>query len=284
MYKKTIFTEKRERMVNDLNERNMPRGNDEAKEIDIASVFRMILSKWYWILICAVVLGAGLYCVANFGISPKYQSYVTLYVVNTNNNQQPSQSVNSGDLQASKGLAQTYTVILKSNTVLDAVVNEINTSANSQKLTRSELSGMIQVEAVNDSQLVKVTVTSTNADYACLIATAFGNAAPDQIIRITKAGSVELVDHAEVAKTPSSPKKTMFALVGAVVGAVVAVLFFLIKMITDTTIYLGEDLEKISNAPVLGLVPDTTGADLGDRRWKMIAGGVIVNEQIGKSN
>lgn len=271
-------------MVDILNERKNSLGIEEEKEIDIASVFRVILSKWYWILSCALVLAVALYCVANFGIAPKYQSDVSLYVVNTNNNQQPSQSINTGDLQASKSLAQTYTVILKSNTVLDAVVNDINATANSQKLTRDELRGMISVEAVNETQLVKVTVTSTNADYACLIATAFGNAAPQEIIRITKAGSVELVDHAEVAKTPSSPRKSMFALVGAVVGAAGAILFFVIKMLTDTTIYLGEDIEKISSAPVLGLIPDIGSREPTGRKWKMNGGGVIVNEQTRNAN
>ena len=204
------------------------------------------------------MLAVALYCVANFGIAPKYQSAVSLYVVNTNNNQQPSQSINTGDLQASKSLAQTYTVILKSNTVLDAVVNDINATANSQKLTRDELRGMISVEAVNETQLVKVTVTSTNADYACLIATAFGNATPQEIIRITKAGSVELVDH--------------------------AILFFVIKMLTDTTIYLGEDIEKISSSPVLGLIPDIGNVEQTGRKWKMNGGGVIVNEQTRNAN
>ena len=94
-------------MVDSLNERKTPLGNEEEKEIDIASVFRVILSKWYWILSCALVLAVALYCVANFGIAPKYQSAVSLYVVNTNNNQQPLQSINTGDLQASKSLAQT---------------------------------------------------------------------------------------------------------------------------------------------------------------------------------
>lgn len=271
-------------MVDSLNERKTPLGNEEEKEIDIASVFRVILSKWYWILSCALVIAVALYCVANFGIEPKYQSAVSLYVVNTNNNQQPSQSINTGDLQASKSLAQTYTVILKSNTVLDAVVNDINATANSQKLTRDELRGMISVEAVNETQLVKVTVTSTNADYACLIATAFGNATPQEIIRITKAGSVELVDHAEVAKTPSSPRKSMFALVGAVVGAAGAILFFVIKMLTDTTIYLGEDIEKISSSPVLCLIPDIGSGEPTGRKWKMNGGGVIVNEQTRNAN
>lgn len=270
--------------MNGLNEKKQSLGREGEKEIDIASVFRLILSKWYWIVTCALILGIAFYCVANFGIAPKYQSYISLYVVNTNNNQQPSQSVNTGDLQASKGLAQTYTVILKSNTVLDAVVKDINSGTNTQKLTRAELSGMIQVEAVNETQLLKVTVTSTNADYSCLIATAFGNAAPQEIIRITKAGSVELVDRAEVAKAPSAPRKSVFALLGAVVGVVGSILVFIIKMITDTTIYLGEDMEKVSSYPVLGLIPDIENAEPSERTWKLTEGGVIVNDQARKTS
>ena len=79
--------------MDSLNERKTPLGNEEEKEIDIASVFRVILSKWYWILSCALVLAVALYCVANFGIAPKYQSAVSLYVVNTTINSRRNLSI-----------------------------------------------------------------------------------------------------------------------------------------------------------------------------------------------
>ena len=76
----------------------------------------------------------------------------------------------------------------------------------------------------------------------------------------------------------------MFALVGAVVGAAGAILFFVIKMLTDTTIYLGEDIKKISSSPVLGLIPDIGNVEQTGRKWKMNGGGVIVNEQTRNAN
>ena len=55
-------------------------------------------------------------------------------------------------------------------------------------MTRKELSKMVDVSVVSDTQLLEVVITSTDAEFACRIAQAFVNVAPTEIVRITKAG------------------------------------------------------------------------------------------------
>ena len=103
-------------------------------------------------------------------------------------------TVNSSDLQAAESLATTYSKILGSNSVLDAVVNDVNRTESEKSLERKDLAEMIKVSVITDTQLLEVVVSSTDPEYACKIAGSFGRVAPREIVRITKAGGVELVE------------------------------------------------------------------------------------------
>lgn len=63
---------------------------------------------------------------------------------------------------------------------------------------------MVNVSVVSDTQLLEVLVTSTNPELACKIANSFAKVAPTEIVRITKAGGVEVVDRPEVATEKSA--------------------------------------------------------------------------------
>ena len=65
---------------------------------------------------------------------------------------------------------------------------------------------------------LEVVVTTTDADFSCKVARAFASVAPTEIIRITKAGGVEVVDRPEVAMEKSSPRILFDTAVGFIIG------------------------------------------------------------------
>jgi capsular polysaccharide biosynthesis protein len=90
------------------------------------------------------------------------------------------------------------------------------------------------------------------------IANAIAKVAPDVIAEIIEGSSAKIIDHARLPKEQSSPNYLMSALIGAVVGAILAVAVILIRHMMDTCIHNEEELEKICSVPVLGLIPDLT--------------------------
>lgn len=239
-------------------------------EMSIWNIVRLLLKKFYWLLLAGIVMAASVYAVLILFITPTYESKVSFYVYNSANNTQQAGTINNSDLQAAESLATTYSKILESNSVLDAVLEDLNTAGS---LSRKELNRMIEVSVVSNTQLLEVVVTSADAKFACQIADAFGRVAPTEIVRITKAGGVEVVDHPEVATEKSSPRTVFDSALGFVVGAILASLVIVMRMLSDTTLYLPEDIEKLAGITVLGQIPDINITEKNYTYWKLTEGG-----------
>ena len=167
-----------------MNENKNPYVPADGTELSLWSIVQLLLKKFYWLLLAGIVAAAGVYAVLTLLVTPTYESKVSFYVYNSANNTQQTGTINNSDLQAAESLATTYSKILESNSVLE----DLHAA---EGLSRKELSRMIEVSVVSNTQLLEVVVISTDAQFACRIADAFGTVAPTEIVRITKAGGVE---------------------------------------------------------------------------------------------
>ena len=234
----------------------------------------MLLGKFYWLLISGFACALIVWLITTFLIAPTYESRVSFYVYNNAEKSNHASTINNSDLQAAESLATTYSKILESNSVLDAVLGDLE---DSRGMTRKELSKMVDVSVVSDTQLLEVVITSTDAEFACRIAQAFVNVAPTEIVRITKAGGVEVVDRPEVASEKSSPRTVFDTAIGAVAGVIVTAVIMIINMLSDTTLYTPDDIEKLVGATVLGQIPEIH-ADEEFVQWKLVEGGSLRDE------
>ena len=247
-----------------------PAGGTALSLWDIA---RLLLKKFYWLLLAGVLAAAGVYAVVTLLVTPTYESKVSFYVYNSANNTQQTGTINNSDLQAAESLATTYSKILESNSVLDAVLEDLNVDG---RLSRKELSKMIEVSVVSNTQLLEVVVTSTDAQFACRIADSFGKVAPTEIVRITKAGGVEVVDRPEVAPEKTAPRTGFDSVIGFVLGVIVISVILVLRMLADTTIYLPEDIECAANVTILGMIPEINITNDACAEWALTEGGAVL--------
>ena len=253
-----------------MNKNKNPYAPADGTELSLWNIVQFLLKKFYWLLLAGIVAAAGVYAVLTLLVTPTYESKISFYVYNSANNTQQAGTINNSDLQAAESLATTYSKILESNSVLDAVLEDLNAAG---RLSRKELSRMIEVSVVSNTQLLEVTVTSEDAQLACRIADAIGTVTPTEIVRITKAGGVEVVDHPEVAMEKSSPRTVFDCALGFIVGAILASLILVLRTLSDTTIYLPEDIEKLAGITVLGQIPDINVTDKNYTYWELTEGG-----------
>ena len=261
-----------------MNENNRLQDTAGSKEIAFWDILKVLLSKLHWVLLAGIVAAALVYMAISVFVTPTYESRVSFYVYNSSDGSTRPGTVNNSDLQAAESLATTYSKILESNSVLDAVLGDLE---DSRGMTRKELSKMVDVSVVSDTQLLEVVITSTDAEFACRIAQAFVNVAPTEIVRITKAGGVEVVDRPEVASEKSSPRTVFDTAIGAVAGVIVTAVIMIINMLSDTTLYTPDDIEKLVGATVLGQIPEIH-ADEEFVQWKLVEGGSLRDENRNK--
>ncbi len=248
------------------------------EEIDLLELLRVLLRKLHWLILAGLVCGLAAFLITYFLIAPTYQSTASFYVYTKTVEAASGTDVNGGtiqnaDLQAAESLASTYTKIMESNSALDAALAELKQKG--IDLTRKELSEMVEVSAVSDTQLISLTVTSTSAKEACAIANALIEVAPTEIIRITKAGGIEMVDNPEVATEKSSPSTVKNVALGALAGLFISAAIIILKSLSDATIYVPDDLKKLTEATVLGQIPEINAAEQTGNSWATVTQGVI---------
>lgn len=211
-----------------------------------------LLLKKLWLLMLISVIGILLaYGYSKLLVTPKYSSTVKFYISNTATTEYVN-TINANDLDTAEKLVQIDTAVLQSDKVLEEVISSTNL-----QYTAAELRNMLTITSPNNTGLMDVEVTSENAQLSSDIANAIAAVAPEQIIQVTKAGYVELVDEAKPDPTPSSPDIRLNCIIGALAGFILTFFTISIHEIYDQRIKSEEDLKKhYSNIPVLGTTPN----------------------------
>lgn len=256
-----------------MNENQKSQKDTARAEVSLWSIVGLLLHKIHWLIAAGLAFGIGVYLVLSLLVTPTFESRVTFYVYNNSGGASQSGSIDKSDLQAAESLATTYSKILESNSVLNAVLSDLNSA-----LTRKELAQMVDVAVVTNTQLLEVVITSTDANFACKVAESFASVAPAEIVRITKVGGVEVVDHPEVATEQASPRTAFDTAIAVVVGVIIAAVIIILKTLSDTTIYLPEDIEKLVGVAVIGQIPEIEGTEKNYKYWELANGGTISYE------
>ena len=256
-----------------MNENQKSQKDTARAEVSLWSIVGLLLHKIHWLIAAGLAFGIGVYLVLSLLVTPTFESRVTFYVYNNSGGASQSGSIDKSDLQAAESLATTYSKILESNSVLNAVLSDLNST-----LTRKELAQMVDVAVVTNTQLLEVVITSTDANFACKVAESFASVTPAEIVRITKAGGVEVVDHPEVATEQASPRTAFDTAIAVVVGVIIAAVIIILKTLSDTTIYLPEDIEKLVGVAVIGQIPEIEGTEKNYKYWELANGGTISYE------
>ncbi|MEL4107009.1 Wzz/FepE/Etk N-terminal domain-containing protein [Oscillospiraceae bacterium WX1] len=223
------------------------------KELDLRQIFLIFRKNLFWILL-AMLLGGGVsFSIFHFLVTPKYVATTSLYVFS--NADRTLDAITSSELTASQELVNTYIVVLKSDTVLEKVISTLNLS-----MTPDDIRAMMSAGAIDATEAFRVSITSSDAREAQMIANTIAAVAPAEIIRVVKAGGVEVIDYAKQPDKPSSPHVLFNTLLGVLAGFVVSFGFRIAAVWFDTRVHGEEDLQQLFTIPVLGTVPSLAAA------------------------
>lgn len=233
-----------------MDQKNM--NQTEKIEIDLMRLLRAVLRKSWLVAIVAVACAVGTFLGTFFLVTPQYQSAAMFYV---NNNALSvagaSLSLSSSDISAARGLVKTYIVILDTRETLLDVIDYAGAD-----LTYTQLQKMIKAEAVDDTELFRVVVTSPDPAQAAKLANAIAYILPKRISSIVEGTSAKVVDAAVVSSLPSRPDYIQNTLIGFIAGLVLTAAIIALRELFDTAIRVKEDIEQVCRQPVLAAVPD----------------------------
>ena len=111
------------------------------------------------------------------------------------------------------------------------------------------------VSAVEDADIIRITVTNEDADEAAKIANEIAKVFSDKIKELYKINNINVLDQAVPDYIPSNINHTKDVIIFAFIGVVISVAYVLIANMLDTTIKSTEDIEKGFGIPVLVSIP-----------------------------
>lgn len=217
-------------------------------EIDLLALFKRLWKRKWAILVSGVVCGVIAFLISSIFITPLYTASITLYA-NNSSTTDGNTSVSSSDLNASAQLVNTYAAIILSDPVIDQVI-----ASQGLNISTSGLMKCVAVEAVNNTEVFRVTVEYTSPQMAANIANAIADIAPNKIGEVVEGCSVKIVSNAKVPETKSSPSNTKAAALGIVLGVVISAGIIIVFALLDTRIKNESDLQQWG-LPVLGAIP-----------------------------
>lgn len=223
----------------------------ETVELDLHELFKVLLKRAWIIVLCAIIVGTSVMVYTINFVVPLYKANVTIYV--NNNTGKDTAYISSSDLAVALRLVSTYVNIIQSNTVLDKVISEAGLA-----LTTDQVRRMITAEVVGETEMFEVTVTTPSPQMSADLANAIAAVAPDEITAIIEGSSAKIIDYARVPTTRSSPNYTTNTVIGAFIGAVLAILVIVVQHLLDLRVHNEEELARICSVPVLGVIPDMT--------------------------
>lgn len=216
------------------------------EEIDLKELFEYIKEKIALLLV--IVIGVCLVgCVYGLFIQkPMYRSYTTVILGSNENN---TSSITQSDITLNKNLVNTYAEIVVSRRVLNQVIDELKLD-----MSYENLKGKINVTALNNTEIIKITVNDRNAIQAKNIANVTANYFSKEVVELYNMNNVNILDSATEATSPYNinviKQFVIYLVIGCVLGAgVLFVIFYF-----DRTIKSVEQVEQKIKLPILGSV------------------------------
>lgn len=226
--------------------------NQNEMELDLLELFYYLKRK-LWMIAASFILCGGIgFAISAFLIAPRYTASTRMYVLNRTN----ETNVVYADLQISSYLLNDYKVLITGQNVTQEVIRRLNLSQKPERLA-----AQIEATSPDNTRVLQINVTDTDAQLAADIANCVREVASEQIQEIMDVDAVKLVYEADVPEKPSSPNVRNNTIIAAGFGLFAPVFALVVMFMMDDTIRTEEDVQRYLNLETLGVIPKVSELD-----------------------
>ena len=227
--------------------------------IDLFKLIRYVLKR-IWILILCAVIGFGVrYWNTTHRMPTTYTASGTMYVYNSNPNLVNYQYASSMDLDSAVKLIDTYMIVVKSNKVMEVVTDRL--AADYPGIMPGFIASSLHMSSVSETGVVSVSSTTSDPKLSMDITNAVLDVAPEELIRVVGAGSVEVIDYAMEPMYEDNRRPVYRGMLGAVVGVMLSGVILLLLFLFNRRITDSKDLTDAYTFPVLASIKRTKGSE-----------------------
>ncbi|WP_214802070.1 Wzz/FepE/Etk N-terminal domain-containing protein [Exiguobacterium sp. s194] len=234
----------------------------KEETISLGELFS-ILKRSKWLIVSLAIIAALIaYLVSSYVIQPTYEASTQVLVApkETQNNM-----IDSGQIQSSVALVNTYRVIIQSPAILQPVQENVIGAPNN-------ISGLISVNSEQSSQVINIKVQHTNPVLATDIANEISDVFSKEVPELMSVDNVKVLSNASVPMFPVKPNILLNTAIATVLGLMIGVAIAFLKVVLDRRIKTEQDVENILELPVLGTIPVIDKVEMQSQRQSKVKG------------
>lgn len=229
---------------------NNYKDKDDEITIDLREIAYVLMEKLHYIVMFLLVGAVVFNMYSYFLIKPTYTSTSRLYVVSATKDS----VVNFSDLSVGTNLTKDYVELLLSYPVLDKVSEKIEKDYD-YKISSESLQKMISLENPEDTRILNINVITTDPKVSKTIANALADEAVEYIPDTMGTFKPNIAQVAREAKIKTGPSYLKYTAIGALLGTLLCMAWFIFKYLSDDTIKTKEDIEKYFGMTPLAVLP-----------------------------
>ena len=233
---------------------NITRADRDADvmTIDLVEVFQVIW-QWLWLIVLvALACGTAAYAFSKFVLPEEFESTTKIYVLDKSGAGGTNSQSTYSDLQVGMQLTKDYVELIKSRTVLEAVMKDNHLD---QTYTYEQFAETVNVQTPADTRIVTITVTNHDPALAQKLADDIRKRSGELIIDTMQIDAVNTYEKANYPDRKSAPSCGRWAVVAALIGALAVSAVVIARYLLDDTIKTSDDVEKYLGLSNLALIP-----------------------------
>lgn len=233
---------------------NITRADRDADvmTIDLVEVFQVIW-QWLWLIVLvALACGTAAYAFSKFVLPEEFESTTKIYVLDKSGAGGTNSQSTYSDLQVGMQLTKDYVELIKSRTVLEAVMKDNHLD---QTYTYEQFAETVNVQTPADTRIVTITVTNHDPALAQKLADDIRKRSGELIIDTMQIDAVNTYEKANYPDRKSAPSCGRWAVVAALIGALAVSAIVIARYLLDDTIKTSDDVEKYLGLSNLALIP-----------------------------
>ena len=219
----------------------------ETKSLDLIKLVRVVLRKWILVALVGLISVIIGFVYSNFFITPLYSSSSIMLVDFRNS---VHEDLSSEQINVAEQFVPTVAFIVKTKDVLKTVKEELDL-----KESTSSLASRIQVQTMDDTFLIRITVRHPDPKAAYAIVKAVSKASTEYINQKITSGYITEIESPLVSSGPVSPNVLRYTLIAGLIGVFVSVLTIVVFSLLDNKVKSIEELQETVDLPILGVVP-----------------------------
>lgn len=201
--------------------------------------------KKIWVIGLITILAVLMGLIYSVGIKkPMYKSTTSVILAS-------NQTITQSDLTLYQKLINTYTQIVTSKNVINDTIHDLGL-----KYSYDKLKSNVTVNAVTDTEIIKISVADENAQSAKNISDTIAKNFKEEVAKIYNLTNVSILDQAEVANAPYNHNLVKETIIYTIAGMILGIAALFLRYYFDRNIKTKEEVEEKIQLPIMGSVRD----------------------------